>query len=293
MKRSSKFTRLVVVALTVLGAAPRAEADSVHWGYTGDLGPASWSKLEFSPARNECAGARQSPIDLEEKSANRAPFPTLEFVNHDRLVARTYLVNNGHVVQGAAENENADVLVRGGPLDTDYKWIQFHFHTPGEHTVDGKSFPMELHLVYANTRYKDVPEASTHPDGLLTVAILFEVAASENRSLRPIVKGVSKLATTGAASVEVMPRVRLSAFLPTNTSKYFTYSGSLSTPPCSEAVTMVVLAEKVTATKNQLEVFKSLRNEEGQLIAPNNRPVQPLKGRLVRISFDPTLIPRQ
>jgi carbonic anhydrase len=228
-------------------AVPAPDAHAVHWSYDGAGAPVHWGDL--SSSNHACkVGDEQSPIDL--KSAIPADFPKAA-PNWSPVRGGT-VVNNGHTIQ--FDIGGAGGLDIGGVR---YDLKQFHFHHPSEHTVDGKSFPLEVHLVHAA------------PDGrLAVVGVMFEEGAS-NPALDPVWATAPTQEGKAAVAFEVDP----SKFLPREPAAY-RYQGSLTTPPCSETVTWTVLAKPITASRSQIQAFASL--------FPNNaRPVQPLNRRFL------------
>jgi carbonic anhydrase len=125
---------------------PKPEHGAPHWGYSGEAGPAAWGKL--SPEFSACAAGRsQSPIDIGKTSSAslpelRAAFgpAELKIVHHEHVEDA---VNNGHTIQ--VNYTDGDTLAVG---DARYELVQYHFHAPSEHTVGGKRYPMEMHLVH-------------------------------------------------------------------------------------------------------------------------------------------------
>ena len=121
-------------------------ADTPHWTYDGEKGPRFWGKLD--PDFSLCeAGQKQSPIDIEKTAPAtlpklRADFSPakLQIVHHEHVADE---INNGHTIQ--VNYTEGDTLTIG---DTNYELIQFHFHSPSEHTVHGKHYPMEMHFVH-------------------------------------------------------------------------------------------------------------------------------------------------
>jgi carbonic anhydrase len=224
-------------------------AEPPHWGYYGETGPAHWGEL--SPAYADCRdGQAQSPINLgPSQPAGLAPL---------RLRYRASpveLVNNGHTVQ---------VNVGAGSLLTldgkDFELKQLHFHTPSEHTLLGRSLPLEIHLVH---------QAG---DGeLAVIGVLAQAGFRPHPLLRQLWKHLP--ARAGDHSQAGGLRINPAGLLPP-THHYVTYSGSLTTPPCSEGVRWVVMQSPLRITRQQAERFS-------RLIGDNARPVQPGNGRPV------------
>ena len=207
------------------------------WSYEGDTGPAQWAEL--SPAYAACAGERQSPINLT--GATAADGPAL-----DQAYAPTAaeVVDTGHGLQ---------VNTGGGTLTVDgttYDLIQFHVHTPSEHTVDGSDYPAEIHFVH---------QAG---DSLAVVGVFVE-EGNTNDGLETWLQSIEG----NESSIEY----DVNTLLPDQRS-YYTYSGSLTTPPCSEIVRWVVLDAPITASSDQLDALRD--RHDG-----NARPVQALGDR--------------
>ncbi len=251
-------------AAPAVPAAAPAEAgagehlgEGPHWGYEGAVGPSSWDEL--SPVFAPCASGRsQSPIDIDQTSSAalpelRAAFPPAEL----RIAQTEHLataLNNGHTIQ--VTYTQGDTLAVG---DTSYELAQYHFHAPSEHTVRGKHSPMEMHLVHQSSS-----------GGLAVVAVLIEEGA-QNAAFDPV---WSNLPTAkGVESRVEQVRVNVDDLLPKERSTY-RYDGSLTTPPCSEGVKWLVMTTPIHLSAAQITAFTAI-------IERNNRPVQPLYGRVV------------
>lgn len=190
-----------------------------------------------------CAlGHEQSPIDLDDAVA--ADLPALQFNYHP---AHADVVDLHHAIQATFKDS---LGVRIG--DVDYRLIQFHYHQPSEHTIAGRAAPLEVHLVHADAHGK-----------LAVVGVQFVEGSRANPALA---RTLQEIGGSGLIDPE--------ALLPANRG-YFTYAGSLTTPPCSEGVRWVVLKEPMTASREQIE---ALRGE----VEPNARPVQKLGNRALR-----------
>lgn len=221
-------------------SSPTGVYDKADWSYAGDTGPAQWAEL--SPAYAACAGERQSPIDLAD--ATTADGPALA---EAYAPAAAEMVDTGHALQ---------VNTGGGTLTVDgvtYDLIQFHVHTPSEHTVDGSDYPAEIHFVH---------QAG---DSLVVVGVFVE-EGNANDGLERWLQSIE--GTESSIEYDV------NALLPDRRS-YYTYSGSLTTPPCSEIVRWVVLDAPITASSDQLDALRD--RHDG-----NARPVQPLGDRSLR-----------
>ncbi|MCY3746345.1 MAG: carbonic anhydrase family protein [Acidobacteria bacterium] len=216
-----------------------------HWGYEGPQAPEHWSSLD--PGFAVCGyGREQSPIDLT--GAEREALSEIRFEYAPSPIS---MQNNGHSIQ--VDYQAGSGIVLDG---TRYELAQFHFHHRSEHTVDGADFPLELHLVHADA------------DGALAVVGVFLEEGGANEALAPVWRHVP--AEAGPAAL-VAGTVDAAALLPERRTTW-RYRGSLTTPPCSEGVSWLMMTEPVTASREQIEAFRAL-------FPVNNRPVQPLNGR--------------
>jgi carbonic anhydrase len=233
-------------------AAPAAEGKgaAAAWGYAGEAGPQAWGGLQPEFAR--CgSGARQSPIDIREGIA-----VDLEPVQFDYRASPFRVIDNGHTVQVNVEPGNA-IVARGER----YELAQFHFHRPAEERIDGRGFDMGLHLVHKSA------------DGRLAV-----VALLMNRGeAQPVVQAVwNNLPLEKHEEVRTRALLDLNHVLPSDRG-YYTYMGSLTTPPCSEGVLWMVMRQPVPIAAEQIEIF-------ARLYPMNARPIQSASGRMIKQS---------
>ncbi|XP_013785725.1 carbonic anhydrase 2-like isoform X1 [Limulus polyphemus] len=260
------------------------------WGYELHNGPATWSD-KFPAA----AGSRQSPINLDPSVAIVDPTLNDNPLKWDySSVKCTTLLNTGHgwKVQVSSASPNLD----GGPLSNKYQLIQFHCHwgknseTGSEHTVAEEMFPAEIHLVHWNSeKYESFEKAASEEDGLAVLGIFLQVG-DEHPELRKL----SDLMPSVRYKDDKLPLPRRfdPATLIPNNKAYWTYPGSLTTPPCYESVTWIVFKNSVQVSEDQLEAFRKLQSYcEGQkppggelngCIVENYRPPLPLGNRELR-----------
>lgn len=241
--------RTLAVLVTAFGFSQHAmAADTPHWGYEGDTGPAKWETLDSS--FETCGqGVNQSPIDLHSPVSAEQKAPTFDY-----SAGGTQFVNNGHAVQ--VDYQKGSTLTVDG---RDYQLKQFHFHAPSEHTIDGEHFPLEAHFVHAD------------PDGnLAVVAVLFK-KGDANDALEPLVE---KLPDSAGDEVQLDAAFDAATLLPSKNAHY-RYNGSLTTPPCSEGVRWVVMQQHPTLSEKQIKAF------EKAIGMDNNRPVQPVNARVL------------
>ncbi len=233
--------------------APSAHAaHGGHWDYEGPGGPERWGALK--PEFAKCAtGTRQSPIDIREGVRVQ-----LEPVQFSYQPSAFRVLDNGHTIQvNVAPGNGIEVMGRRFELQ------QFHFHRPSEERIDGRQFDMVAHLVH-----KDL-------DGrLAVVAVLLE-----RGSAHPIVQSVwNNLPLEKGDEVGARGTLDLARLLPPEPQRqYFTYMGSLTTPPCSEGVLWMVMKQPVPISPEQIGIF-------ARLYPMNARPVQSAAGRLIKES---------
>lgn len=239
---------LALLFVSGLFGAQNLRGDStatVLWGYEGDRGPAHWGSLDnaFSACTD---GAEQSPIDLAGATAGE--YPDIEFDYGLRLAT---VMNTGHTIQVNMDS--------GGGIIFDgirYELLQFHFHHASEHTLGGVQMSMELHLVHRSDR-----------GALAVVGVLLGEGAA-NEALTPIWQRFPHAAGWAEALPEA---IEVAALLPELRTAW-RYGGSLTTPPCTEGVSWIVMTDPVTLSAAQIAAF-------GALYPRNFRPVQPLGRR--------------
>jgi carbonic anhydrase len=249
MKRNTLLTVFasVLASLFFCGAL-----DAAEFLYNGDNGPGYWAELD--PAWEACAGegadARQSPIDINYVVID----PTLEPLELDLKETPIDLINNGHAIE--QEYEEGSTLIFEG---VEYELKQFHFHTFSEHTVGGQRGAMELHAVF-----DDIEGNSA------VIGMLFSIG-SENPFLQELIDaGLPEK----EGDVTTDGDINLADGL-TETSSYYTYLGSLTTPPCSETVTWIVLKKNAKMSEDQFQEFR-------HILGNDFRPLQERNDREVR-----------
>jgi carbonic anhydrase len=229
------------------GTLPTSEQLQAHWSYMGIEGLDHWAML--SPEYLTCEnGSQQSPINIHLPH-HRENSETIVFHYNPTQINGT---NNGHTLQVDFRSQSG-VHVN----DRAYHLRQFHFHEPSEHQVEGRSYPMELHLVHQD------------PQGHIVVVAVFMEVGPENALLTTIFNRIPQ----SGQSMESERQFNVKDLLPTNTHHY-AYRGSLTTPPCTEGVLWIVLKDTIKVSASQIKLFVSA-------IGDNARPVQPLRDREV------------
>jgi carbonic anhydrase len=227
--------------------ARKGDEARVAWTYEGGTGPQAWGALR--PEFSLCGkGQRQSPIDIQGGLAE-----DLEPVRFDYQASRFAVVENGHTVQVDVAPGNA--IEVGGRR---FELQQFHFHRPAEERIDGRAFEMSLHLVHKDAQGR-----------LAVVALLFDRGPPQ-----PVVQQVwNNLPLERHEPVAARVALDLQALLPADRG-YYTYMGSLTTPPCSEGVQWVVMRHPVTLAPEQIDLF-------ARIYPMNARPLQATAGRRI------------
>lgn len=270
-----RISRLLIVTFVVtavtLGAQAKptptkpgqtTPAPAKHWAYEdhGDeVGPAKWGTL---PGDALCGtGKQQAPINLTTAAAKPQDLPNLVFTYKPSKLSMT---NNGHTVQETYDTGSTISRAGGAALTL----AQFHFHAPSEHTADGVSYPMEVHLVHV--------DAAGKPAAVVGV---FIKAGNENAALAPAFKALPP--HSGDKSAPSGATVDARNILPADKT-FFTYPGSLTTPPCTEGITWYVLKTPIEMSAAQIRAFTSLEH-----LGHTNRPVQTLGSRALLVDSTP------
>jgi len=237
----------MTIAGILLASVSASSIAGVHWGYSGAEGPENWAQL--SPDYSACSGKNQSPIDLTGFIE-----ADLEPIRIAYRAGGTEILNNGHTIQ-VSYSPGSKIQVDGFELELK----QFHFHAPSENLINGKSFPMEAHLVHADK------------DGNLAVIAVMLKEGEANKAI----EAAWSLMPESTGDRQTLPdALSAEAILPASRD-YYRFNGSLTTPPCSEGVRWLVMKEPISVSKEQIERFTHVMHH------PNNRPPQPVNARPV------------
>ena len=231
------------------GATPGARLQA-HWAYEGEGAPANWAKLSSHYAT--CAtGRRQSPIDIRD--GIRLGLETIRF---EYKPTQFRIVDNGHTLQ-VNVGEGLAMQVMGKR----YELTQFHFHRPAEERVNGKLYDMVVHLVHKNDEGQ-----------LAVIGVLLEKGGEH-----PLIQTLwNNMPLERDMEMSPAEPIDLMQLLPENRA-YWTYMGSLTTPPCTEGVLWIVMKQPLPVSADQIAIFSRLYRN-------NARPVQPANGRLIKES---------
>ena len=238
-------------AAAAISIALSAGAAGVHWGYGADDGPAAWSKLSAEYAL--CgAGEAQSPIDLRVAEASGpADAISFEYQPSSLKIARNAYVaealNNGHTIQIDVDEDSELAIGKQR-----YRLLQYHFHAPSEHAVEGKRFPMEMHLVHRSGT------------GDIAVVGIFIEPGRANPAFERIWSHLPE--EHGMRVHHENVEVDVTDVIPKH-HHWYRYAGSLTTPPCSEGVSWFVIADPIELSQEQIAAFTSL-------YSGNARPLQ-------------------
>lgn len=258
------FALFVVILFSNIDSmSGHTKTKTADWGYTSDVGPLHWGELsaEFATCQ---VGQHQSPIDIGEdsklnmKKVSRVDFDPLQF-NYQNSPLK--IINNGHTIE--IEYEKGSSLRIGNEL---YELKQFHFHSPSEHTIDGRSYPMVAHLVHKSQ------------SGKIAVVGVFMKMGKQNDFLQSL---WDNLPTDRREKTIESNDFNATGLLPSDLS-YYHYLGSLTTPPCSEGVNWFVLENPIEISPEQIAKFISFYSW-------NSRPTQPLNQRVIEEKIEVNL----
>lgn len=220
------------------------DAHQTHWDYENP----NWQEQGYS----ECAGLVQSPINIDTARTHKVAMPDINF-NYGVFPVR--VIDNGHTVQ--INSDDTSTITYNGES---YKLRQFHYHVHSEHQINGESLPMEVHFVHQND----------NTGAIVILGVMVKGGGSENAAFGeylksfPAVKNEEKVLASIIDPSLMMPISK----------KYYNYTGSLTTPPCSQGMNWIVFRETVSISDNQLSQFQKVYNH-------NYRPVQKVGSRIV------------
>jgi carbonic anhydrase len=246
----------LVVGVSFVGLGNAAE-----FQYSGDDGPAYWSELdtEYSACAGTAEDARQSPIDIDKVKKDWSLEPLELYI----FPTTIDIFNNGHTIEQHYEQTGSSISFEG----KEYALQQFHFHTLSEHAVNGMRGVLELHAVFSEE----------HVGGdILVIGMLFEIGKKKNPFIQTLID--AGLPEKSDDDIVTDDLINLADGL-TDTSSYYTYPGSLTTPACTENVTWIVLKKQASLTHEQWESFR-------RILGNNFRPLQKVNGRVVRETVD-------
>jgi carbonic anhydrase len=234
----------MAACIGLIGCLHPGHDEAHHWAYEADEGPTAWGKLS-AEYRTCSIGQHQSPVNIDTATSEPAPLSPVIIRYHSTPSTE---VNNGHTIE---DDVGAGDFVNFG--NTRFDLEQFHFHHPSEHTLNGSHFPLEIHFVHRSASAKRlilavfVAEGREHP----LLHTLFDHLPHVHEKIR-----------LSADPASLFPEDR----------QFVEYEGSLTTPPCNEGITWVVLTTPISASTAQIGQFAAV-------FPHNNRPLMPLNGR--------------
>lgn len=240
-------TRVLPLFVLPLFAAATFAADDQcppPFAYCGYSGPAQWSNIRIPDKENQCGGARQSPIDLPKLTPT--PGPSIRATYAD---GKATIRNTGYDIEVTPVEADNKITIN----NVEYTLVKFHFHVPSEHHIDRAEKPAEMHVVH------------TRIDGGTTfyavIGVILDKGA-EYPALKPVFENLPKNVCERSGEVPIA----FSRLLPRELGSYYTYAGSLTTPPCTQSVTWYVLAAPQTILDSDLRKLGALGS--------NARPIQ-------------------
>ena len=247
-KNNLRFHALSSMAICILlmTGCKKEEETTQHWDYENT----DWATLGYT----DCAGTVQTPIDIVTSQTIKTPLDELEFNYNPFNIS---IVDNGHTVQVNKGSSTNKLTVDG----VTFEFQQFHYHTHSERAIDGSFNDMELHLVHKDP-----------VTGNLAVVAVF-VKGTGNQENPFLNKYFSEFPAEQMKEVATNTTINLDDILPIQRG-YYTYTGSLTTPPCTQGLRWIVMKEAVNASVQQISNFEA-RHEV------NARPIQPLNNRFV------------
>jgi len=258
------MSSLLVVACNFTVVTASYAESAAHWTYNSSTtGSAHWGELsaEFATCQ---MGKNQSPIEIDATHEPILDIQTPVELTFNYRPVPLNVENNGHTIKVNYPVDSGNSMTLNGKT---YELKQFHFHTPPEHvlkTAQQSDFKIEMHLVHADTA-----------GNLAVVGVFFDDLGVINPSLKEIFTDAPKTAEKSPVIIEGKA-INAADLLPAHTNPFYLYSGSLTTPPCSEGVQWIVLQQPLTTSGEQVEQLAALLHEH-----ENNRPVQPRQARLV------------
>lgn len=223
--------------------------EELEWDYESP----EWDEI----ADSECRSAVQSPVAIDTEDIIEAELADIQY-EYEPFQMR--IVDNGHTIQ-VQGTEDSFIVVE----DKRYQFRQFHFHYPAEHTIDGKQYPMEMHLVHQ--------EEGT--SNLVVLGIFLEESETTNEVLQKV---LAEIPSEKEEEVTTDVQISLSDYIPPS-QVHYTYIGSLTTPPCTVGVDWILFSEPIEASREQLDTFANYYNN-------NARPTQQLNNRRVLKSME-------
>lgn len=249
--RHSAFLCLCLAAASI--AAAQTSAGSAPWSYEGRNGPLNWGKLD--PAYKACSqGHEQSPVDIHGAHLNQALKP-IEF---HYLAGPVTIENTGNLI--VVHVDPGSYMVANGER---YDLKRLEFHRPSEDAVKGKLTDMDVEMVHSG------------PDGKMAI-VAVRLTQDMDQPNATLAMLWSHLPSEPHTSQKITTFVNARGFIPADPG-YWTYMGSLTTPPCTEGVRWFVFQQDVAVSRDQVRALQ-------RLFRIASRPLQDLHGRKIEAS---------
>ncbi|KAF5822785.1 putative carbonic anhydrase [Helianthus annuus] len=257
---------LLLFAIFIIFCAPFSisqEVDDEHefsYDENSSNGPNHWGKIH--PEWSMCnQGDMQSPIDLTHERVQITSI--LGRLDTDYKPANATLINRGHDMMLRWIRGAGHIHING----TEYQLNQAHWHTPTEHTINGQRFNLELHLVHQSIDAK-----------VAVVGVLYKIGHPDSflATMEPYLKAVSSTREVEKSVGIIDPRQ-----IKFESTKYYRYIGSLTTPPCDENVIWTIVQKVRTVSQEQLRIIREAVHDEANA---NARPVQALNNRWLKLN---------
>ncbi|XP_066519582.1 carbonic anhydrase 4-like [Hoplias malabaricus] len=294
--------QLVTLIAACLLPTALSEGSSAVWCYNL---PSCNSTTWPIDIPEHCSGTKQSPVNIVTANIQGdASLVAFNFAGFDDSSAVLQIQNaDGKSVKVSLDDSK--VNVSGGGLPGVYVSEQFHIHwgngsssAGSEHTVDGKQYAMELHIVNIKSIYPNVTAALADPTGLAVLGFFIEATSDSGKpqSWKNLTSYLSSIPNNGN-TLDIMNTITLNSLLQgVDKTKYYRYNGSLTTPSCNEGVVWTVFKDTIKVSQDLINLFSTtlyINTKSGPLITNNFRPVQKLNNRVIKsqVSSASTLYP--
>ncbi|EDV30413.1 uncharacterized protein Dana_GF22952 [Drosophila ananassae] len=242
-----------------------------------------------------CAGKTQSPIAIATTRTIPVHMPAVDMIGyHNLLPYPLKMVNNGHTVSIGIPKVNVSEVgedflpyIRGAKLPGEFEVEGLHFHwgdknnRGSEHVINDIRYTMEMHIVHRNKKYATIGEALNHPDGAAVLGFFFNLDEDEGQGLVTINRHLHLIADANQEAILNVTFSLSSLISGVDVDKFYTYKGSLTTPPCSEAVTWILFPDPIPISPKQISRFRQLSDVQDGALVDNFRSLQPVGNRRI------------
>ncbi|EDW24004.1 GL23614 [Drosophila persimilis] len=236
-----------------------------------------------------CAGKTQSPIAITTSRTIPVHMPAVDMIGyHNPSAVSPENVSIG-IPKVNASNAEEDFLpyIRGAKLSGEYEVEGLHFHwgdknnRGSEHVINDIRYTMEMHIVHRNKKYATIGEALNHPDGAAVLGFFFNLDEDEGQGLVTINRHLHLIADANQEATLNVTFSLSSLIAGVDVDKFYTYKGSLTTPPCSEAVTWILYSDPIPISPKQISRFRQLSDTQDGALVDNFRTLQPVGNRRI------------